>query len=251
MKERLIMKFNNGIASAFLALLIILVSGNANALVEVSGPVDKDTVWTGDDTILVIGNVTVADTIRLDIEAGTVVAVRAGFRITVFGNMTAVGTENNPIHFTSAADTAGGVPGPGGWYGLDFQFNSSGELKYCHIRFSIIGAYAYNAAVTFNDCLVENFQLYGLQINGGYEAVPKIILIERCTVRQTMSSALGTGTGVFAMQSTVLDMSRTFINGCENGLEIFSYNTNVPFFEITNCDIRDNNLYGIYLRSGG
>jgi len=250
-KENKIMKLRNGIVTVILTFLLILTAGGANALVEVSGLIANDTAWTRDDTILVTGMLVVADTARLNIEAGTVISFRPGIRIMVLGNMTAIGTEDNPIHFTSAADTAGGEPKPGDWYGLDYQVNSEGELKYCQIRYPVIGTYVYSAAVTFSDCLVEDFLLYGLQINGGTQVEPNVTFIDRCTVRQTVSSVQGTGIGIFAYQRAVLDLSRTYVNRCETGVEIYSYNTNVPFFEITNCDISDNALYGINIRSGG
>jgi hypothetical protein len=250
-KEKKVRNSKSRTTSFVLTFLLLLTAGGANAVVEVSGLIANDTVWTGDDTVLVTGIVTVADTARLSIEAGAVITFRPGVRIMVFGDMAAVGAENNPVNFTSAADTAGGMPKPGDWYGLDYQVNSTGELKYCHIRYPIIGTYVYCATVTFSDCLVENFMLYGLQINGGSQPVPSITLIERCSIRQTVSSTQGTGIGIYAFQHTVLDISRTYINRCEKGLEIYSYNTNVPSFQITSCDISDNDLYGIFLRSGG
>ncbi|MBN1213649.1 MAG: right-handed parallel beta-helix repeat-containing protein [candidate division Zixibacteria bacterium] len=242
---------SNSVATFLLAFFVLLTAEGTNARVEVSGLIAKDTVWTNDDTILVTGFVTVADTGRLLIEVGTVVTFRPAIRIMVFGNMTAIGTENNPIYFTSAADTAGGEPKPGDWYGLDFQVNSTGELKFCHIRYPIIGTYVYCAAVTFSDCRVEDFLLYGLQINGGSLEVPIITFIESCTVQQTLSAVVGTGVGIFAYQSAALDLSRTYINQCEVGLDIYSFNTNIPSFEVTSCDIRNNALYGVHIRSGG
>jgi hypothetical protein len=235
----------------FLTFLLMMSAGKASARVEVSGVIAGDTVWTSDDTILVTGFVTVADTAYLGIEAGTVVLFNSGIRIMVYGEMTAVGTVDSPIHFTAATDTAGGVPKPGDWYGLDFQVNSKGDLQYCRISYPIIGTYVYSAAVSFKNCLVENFMLYGIQVNGGSQTEPYVTTIERCTIRQTQSSALGKGAGIFAYQRALIDVSRTYIRQCETGLDIYSYNTSVPTFEVANCEISGNALYGIQIRSGG
>ena len=62
------------------------------------------------------GAVTV--TTSLNVQAGVVVRFRASTYILVNGSLTTSGTVPLPVTFTADADTVGGAPAPGAWYGI-------------------------------------------------------------------------------------------------------------------------------------
>jgi len=69
---------------------------------EVSGALDADTSWRG--LIVVTGTVTVAEGVTLTMEPGTTVKVDGSHRINVNGELSAEGTREYPVVFTSYRD---------------------------------------------------------------------------------------------------------------------------------------------------
>ncbi|MBN1382179.1 MAG: right-handed parallel beta-helix repeat-containing protein, partial [Deltaproteobacteria bacterium] len=79
------------------------------AVVDVSGTVSADTIWTSDNVYRVTGDITLNPGIKLTIEAGTVVKFNAGRRLYVNnGILSAVGEAGNKIVFTSYRDDSAG-----------------------------------------------------------------------------------------------------------------------------------------------
>ena len=76
------------------------------------------------------GDVTVAAGVTLTIEPGVIVMGSSGTEIRVQGVLQALGTESQPITFTSAADS-----GPFQWSGLLFD-GGSGHLRHSTVRYS-------------------------------------------------------------------------------------------------------------------
>jgi predicted outer membrane repeat protein len=84
-------------------------------------------LWTlADSPYLLQGDVTVPAGQTLTIEPGVTVFSESWYAITVNGHLHAVGTENDPITFTS---TPAG-PGEPGWKGIRFYNTNEGHLIY-------------------------------------------------------------------------------------------------------------------------
>ena len=117
----------------FLLLLLPLIS--MSQTYEVSG--NQDGIWDC-DTILVVGDVVVAEENSLSITAGTNVIFKDHYNILVKGGFEAIGNENEPIVFTSI-DTTGFYKwdsGDGGWNAITFQdVTTPVKIEYCDFSY--------------------------------------------------------------------------------------------------------------------
>ncbi len=107
--------------------------------------IEIDTTWTNDEVQHVTADIAVAEGVTLTVEPGTMVQF-AGLGLTVRGTLHAVGTETEPILFTTNRDDTGfdGVigtaddvdttgDGPGGpfqgaWRNIEFTSTSTGSI---------------------------------------------------------------------------------------------------------------------------
>ncbi len=122
----------------------------------------------------------------LTIEAGIVIKLKSTgwmkFGTNNNATLIAIGTEENPIIFTSAAAT----PTPGAWEGLYFNEGTSSNtvLEYCTVEHAGNGA--------------KNANIYLLNVTG--------VTIENCTIQHS------SGYGVFVYESTWNNINNTFDN---------------------------------------
>ena len=96
---------------------------------QVSGIVSEDTFW-GSDTIKVVGNITIPDSVSLTIFSGVQVLFLDDYLIDVYGNLNAFGCEINPIIFQPEVDSIG-------WNGIRFNDSENNEstLTYCNFMY--------------------------------------------------------------------------------------------------------------------
>jgi hypothetical protein len=116
------------------------------------GDIVSDETWNNSGNVHIITcNVVVGDNVTLTIEEGVIVKFNLGYSLLVTGNnsaMRVLGTEANPVYFTSIRDdTVGGdtngdgsatTPAPGDWRRIEFGENSNDEyslVDYAVIRF--------------------------------------------------------------------------------------------------------------------
>jgi len=220
-------------------------------LVEISGSVASDTIWSNADTILVVGVVNVTAMGRLTVQAGTVVQFVPGTGLVVYGELTAVGNDGNRIVFTSRADTLLGSPLAGAWNGLSFQSLSAGILDYCDVHYATNGICTYGPTAEFRHCSVENFTGRGLYVVGTLSSSPITILIDHCVIRQNQPGTQGTATGIFVFRAADVTISSSEIINCKYGIDFYGYGVYRPRFQVTSCALRDHASYGIYVHSGG
>ena len=86
-------------------------------VIDVSGLISIDTLWTSDNTYHVIGNIGVEPSVTLTIEPGTVIEFNSNCQLQVGGTLIAEGTPDNKIFFASIGDVE--------WGGIDFMDNSN------------------------------------------------------------------------------------------------------------------------------
>lgn len=224
---------------------------SANAAVEISGNLTSDTTWSNSDTIIVTDAVTVTSLATLTIEAGTVIMFRPNTTINIDGTISAPGLAYSRIIFTSSADTAGGSPEAGAWYGMNFREFGAGILENCELRYGIDNIHIFKSSAEFNNCLIENFSGRGIYIDGFYPEPSISVYINNCVIRQEDAALKGTGTGIYAYRMADVFISGTEINGCTYGMYYVGSAAFVPSFQISRCDIRGHVLGGIYTLSGG
>jgi hypothetical protein len=117
------------------------------ALIPISGEITADTVWTPGSVYYVTGSVTVASSVTLTIDAGSVVKFTPNTRLIVLGTLIANGMpKTDPVIFTSyrddstGSDDDGGGPSsgaPGDWGWIEFAPSSAhtGKIFFAEIRY--------------------------------------------------------------------------------------------------------------------
>lgn len=219
--------------------------------VELSGTLNTDTTWLASDTILITDSVTIAPATQLTILAGTVIMFGSNANIKIDGALIAAGTELRRIVFTARADTVGGLPLAGSWYGLLFRESGHGNLNYCDLSYGMNNIHVFKASLEIHKCIIENFSGNGVFTDGYVSALPISIYIDSSIIRQSDPTLQGTATGIYSYRNVDLTISNSLINSCSFGVYFLGSGTIVPHFQILGCDIRDHGIGGIYAISGG
>jgi predicted outer membrane repeat protein len=109
--------------------------------IEVGGILSENTFWNA-DTIIVTDNIEIEDGIELEIAPGCQVIFQDHYKISIAGTITAVGTAQAPILFTSAYPELfllDDIP-LGSWNGLHFwqtsSLNKTSRLEYCTFQYT-------------------------------------------------------------------------------------------------------------------
>jgi parallel beta-helix repeat protein len=114
-------------SSVFLSLLLAALAGlpaPARAL-DVSGVIERDTVWTpAAGTLRVTGNLMIKDSILLTIQPGTVLEFMGYYQLLIRGRLEARGTPEKPVVFTSGLN----LKSASNWKGLVFFGPQSGGI---------------------------------------------------------------------------------------------------------------------------
>ncbi len=190
---------------------LINVTLNSNTAVNVSGIVSGN--WTNDSTYIVDGDIIVQSGQTLNIEAGTEIKFNGYYSLIVNGTLTAIGTENNNIIFTSVSST----PSNNDWNQIIFNPNStSSEINYCIIE--------YGHLADFGD---TGF----IEING-----------EVAIINSKIRYSNGPGIKVALNYTGDVLIDNCEISNCTYGI----YNSGIGEILITNNRIFDINSIGIY-----
>lgn len=219
--------------------------------IEVSGPVSG--IWSA-DTVLVTGDIALADSETLEVEPGTLVIFSGHYRFIVFGSILAAGTSDHPIRFT-AADTTGfsdTLTEAGGWHGFVYEHlapgTDSSRFEFCQFEFGkafsadTFGQYGgafriFNFdKVMFTNCLFfNNFsQMWG----GALYLRNSDIIIRNCTFENNRCGLEAFPWGYGGGLCSVL--SEPVVTGC-----LFEQNTATGYgggaaFEYSDPDLRYN-----------
>jgi RHS repeat-associated protein len=154
----------------FVVLLLALAPiETATAATNVSGTISTNTTWTlANSPYVMTGDVTVAAGVTLTVEPGVVVQGNAAFRsLRVNGSLSAVGTAEAPITFTSTSDSA-----PGQWYQLQFAGPGASTLKHVNVRYGGTNlndtmVYITGGSLTVEDSLISQGSNVGLKAFSG------------------------------------------------------------------------------------
>lgn len=130
-------------------LSILLSTHTLFSQTQVEGQISVNTTWTvSNSPYLVVGNITVASTAKLSIEAGVVVKFNPSRSLYINGGKLDVkGTSSNPVVFTSYRDDEYGgdsnndgnatEPAKGDWNQIVFESGSNVQnvFEYCIVRY--------------------------------------------------------------------------------------------------------------------
>lgn len=134
---------------------VTLLSGSA---VLVSG--NQSGFWAKNNTYYVTGNITVPYSDTLVIEAGTIIKFNGYYVITTNGVLLALGTQSEPILFTSG----NAVPQPKDWDHIDLK-NSGSILDHCKLEYGDYGVYFENASPLIQNCFFQKMKMGGVYCN--------------------------------------------------------------------------------------
>jgi Secretion system C-terminal sorting domain len=109
--------------------------------ISVNGTVLKNTTWIA-DTVLINGNVTIKDSVKLIVSPGTKVIFQGQFKLSVRGTLIAMGDKDDSIIFTKSKTMIGD-----GWPGINFDncqtgakgaltHNDTSYLQYCIFEYA-------------------------------------------------------------------------------------------------------------------
>ncbi|MCK4312209.1 MAG: choice-of-anchor D domain-containing protein, partial [Candidatus Cloacimonetes bacterium] len=115
------------------AVLMMLFAASLFATsFEISGNIAADTTWTGVDTVKVVGDIYVNNSITLTIDPGIYVEFQGYYKLDVQGTLLAIGTSSNMITFTAANHSTG-------WNRIVFDntpaSNDSSKIVYCKLEY--------------------------------------------------------------------------------------------------------------------
>ena len=247
---------NNGSYAAYLSNVNVKTyigntgSGNLINAFGISGTINQDITFSQSICgfpYVIIGPLTLNDGYAMNIPAGEVIKSESGSaNITICGTLNAIGTETNPIIFTSFKDDSYGddlngdgnatLPAPGNWGGITLNgqndYDGIGWFDHCKIRFggyytnnNIAVYFRYSDTAGFYNSWVDSSSYNGLQI------LSSSMLIRNSTFRGNTSY------GIYLQSSNTIDLGQN--NLVNAGLNTFigNDNGNIQLYNATGDDI--------------
>ena len=193
-----------GILMALSVMAILLTAANATAApaTNVCGVISTDTVWTAANSPYVVTcDVTVAKDATLTVEPGVVVKFRNDVwpRFYIDGSLSARGTSEAPIVFTSIKDDAHGgdtngdgsatSPTPGDWGPLEFRSTAHANLQHTWIGYG--GGGGYNSVRILNtDQVTIQDSIIGWSAHSGIEVENASPTIRGNAIRNNLDAGI-------------------------------------------------------------
>ncbi len=192
----------------------------------VSGTISSPTLWTADKTWVVDGGVIVNS--DLVIEAGTTIKFNEGAYLVIgagtYGSLTAIGTLEKPITFTSNAN----IPSAGDWRGLEFWEKNAktSSLAFCTIEYSGnadgygAAVYVYDTEVSIVSCTIRKSETNGVFNQYGTFKLFELNTISDCgdfpisapvwTIHTITSTNILSGKGVYVNNNSLTELDVTW-----------------------------------------
>jgi parallel beta-helix repeat protein len=179
-------------------------------LTVTAGVISRNITWGSNRVYYIPSYVIVSSGSTLTVPAGRVVKL-TGYIYVNGGTLTAPGTEESPIHFTSIHDDSvggdsngndnGTTPAPGNWVSIVMTSGGSATLSHCTIRYA--GAYMDGSAVWSG--------MGGIYMDGSGS-----LSVANCTVTDTSTKGLW----IAGAAGTVSVSNSTIRNNAVNGILI-------------------------------
>ena len=226
------------------------------AVIQHSGPILQDTVWSKADQHLVVGDVTVYSQVTLTIEPGTTVRFAAQTDNTAGGTDTtrselildgaliADGTVANPITFTSDAAT----PAANDWGGIRHRSRFPLVLRHAVVEYGSVGvdyavSGAVSASVTIEDSVIRHSSGTGISLQASDGAT----LAAAVRRNEVYDHSNGQGIYLSNNDSTLsATVTGNLVYATATGVYLYNYGT-LSAMRIADNEIRNNTGDGIYL----
>jgi len=164
-----------------------------------------------DGPFLIDGSVTVPSGQTLEFGPGTVVYIGGSYStITVFGQIIARGSKDEPVTFMSARQH----PNPWDWDRIYCRSRNRSVFEHCIVRHSNYGISVENGSVNISNCLFERNSLYGVAVKNSDISISETVF----RGGQVMALLLNSG-AVVTGDSLVINDNTTGI-GCDGNAQL-------------------------------
>ena len=223
---------------------------NANFLKNVE--IKKDTTWTNQLPVVLLGNITVDSGRTLTIQKGTKVYANAQANFVINGSLQAIGAQGDSAHpnenkITFQCDRLDAPYNsyPGSWGGIYFTATSTNNImQYCNIYnaydgVSVAGPAATTSTVlTLDKCIFNN--IYNIAIGGGFTNINATnCLITNCG---SNINIIAGGNYTFD-QCTVASYDNSYLSHTKPVVSISNLDASNNQYPL-NCTINNSILYG-------
>ena len=211
----------------------IVVAGFAQTILQ--GMINSNVTLTKDKSpYLVVGDVVVFPKWKLTIEPGVELRFENGIKLQIRGTLEALGTENNPISFTSNTRTTMEL-----WQGIEIM--NAASFNYCEFSYASEAIYEIGSGVT-NKIRNSRFTFNNVVIN---EYTGNQILVENCYFANNGTCL--TGGGYPIVNNCIFENNEYGLSGMEADISnsTFTNHSQVALWGVgkfTNCIITNNNL---------
>lgn len=244
-------------------LLVIFsaLSGIVTAQTVVGGSISSNTTWslTGSPYI-VQNNVAVMAGVTLIIDPGVTVKFDSQKSIQFFGTLRAIGTQNQPITFTSGITT----PNPGDWGYILFNSsspsynfsNGSGSImQCCVVEYAGGASVTYNGAVrmnnTFpylNNCTIQHNSKTAIKAWN----LSSTLFLDSCIIKYNNvdTGSVYASSGTLSLRGCNISNNITSL-ASSNDYSVAGVFTNDNVTRISRCTFTSNNSRAVHVFKGG
>ena len=222
-----------------------------NAFFLRNAVITKDTAWTNNLPIVILGSLTVNKGKTLTINKGSKIYVHANAPIQINGSLKALGDSNARIQFTGDRLDDPYKDYPGSWPGIYFQDSSSDNLlQFCIIKNAYQGAMvqkpilngAASPKLTINESIFDN--IYDIAIGGTNTS----ITARNCLVSNSgYNLSINSGGNYSFTNCTIASYGNTYVDHKNPVLILSNTNTDNSTANPLYCTFTNSILYG----SGG
>lgn len=237
----------------FVLFIIGLIQIKLNAQTNVSGVISTNTTWTiANSPYIVVGNTLVESNTLLIIEPGVEIKFNNGFYLKIQGEIKAIGSPQNKIHFTSN-DLS---PNPEDWENIwlvgttvsfdnNNNYNSGSIFKNCIIEFARKGLFVDDAQIYIDSCELKN-NSSGID----FRNIDNSIIINCAIYNNNNGTSISYDSWYIDNFTNVKFINNHIFQNINTGLQFGGYKVNSSGNLFSNNHIQDNGTWGMFFGTG-